>query len=212
MTEVLAFSPEQVCRLTGLTDRQLRYWEDTGFLAPAFRDEVRRSPYARVYSFRDVVALRALAMLRNTHRIPLQQLRKVGKELRKRYDEPWSALTFYLVGKQVFYQEGEAIKRADETGQAVMPFELTRVERDVQAALKRLRERAPEQIGRIDRNRYIADDQYTIAGTRIPTQAIWEFHAAGYSDQEIRRQYPHLAPEDVRAAIDFERERRRKAG
>lgn len=102
MDDVLAFSPEQVCRLTGLTDRQLRYWDETEFFAPAYREEVRRSPYARVYSFRDVVGLRALALLRNKHGIPLQQLRKVSKKLGQSYADPWSTLTFYIVGKRVF--------------------------------------------------------------------------------------------------------------
>lgn len=93
-----------------------------------------------------------------------------------------------------------------------MPFELTRVEHEVRAELKRLRERGAEQIGRIDRNRYIADNQYTLAGTRIPTEAIWEFHEDGYPVDEILRQSPQLTVEDVRAAVDFEQRQRQKAG
>ncbi|MCC7106617.1 MAG: DUF433 domain-containing protein [Chloroflexi bacterium] len=93
-----------------------------------------------------------------------------------------------------------------------MPFELIRVEREVQAGLKQLRERTSEQIGSIDRNRYIADNQYTLAGTRIPTKAIWEYHEDGYPVDEILRQYPHLTAEDVRAAASFEQRRRQKTG
>jgi uncharacterized protein (DUF433 family) len=213
VSEVAAFSPEQVCRLTGLSDRQLRYWDDTEFFSPTFRRHVKRSPYARVYSFRDVVGLRVLAVLRNSHKIPLQTLRKAGAYLREHYDEPWSTLTFYVVGKHLFYrdQHGEAIKRADETGQTLMAVEVARVESDIRARLPELRRRSVEQIGQIDRNRYLADNQYVIAGTRIPTQAIWEFHEAGYADDEILREYSHLTPDDVRAAIDFERHRRQRA-
>jgi uncharacterized protein (DUF433 family) len=213
VSEAGAFSPEQVSRLTGLSDRQLRYWDDTEFFSPAFREGVRRSPYARVYAFRDVVGLRVLAVLRNTYKVPLQTLRKVGAYLRERFDEPWSLLTFYVVGKQVYYQDqkDQAIKRADETGQTVMDVHVARVESDVRARLRELRQRAPEQVGTIERNRYIADNQYVIGGTRIPTRAIWEFDQAGYSVNGILRQYPHLKPEDVRAAIDFERGRRQRA-
>jgi len=216
VNEVAAFSPEQVRRLTGLSDRQLRYWDDTGFFAPTFREGGRHSPYARVYSFRDVVGLRALATLRKDYGIPLQRLRRVGEELHRRYGEPWAALTFYVVGDDVFYQdqEREAIRRADETGQEVMPFELTRVERDVRARVDALRRRSPQQVGKIRRNRYVADDQPVLDGTRIPTAAIWEFHEDGYRVADILRQYPQLTAEDVGAAIDFEaeRRRRRKAG
>jgi uncharacterized protein (DUF433 family) len=44
-----------------------------------------------------------------------------------------------------------------------------------------------------------------------PTEAIWNFHAEGYDTHAIIREYPRLAPEDVRAAIDFESRRQRTA-
>lgn len=148
-------------------------------------------------------------MLRQQYGISLQRLRKVGAELRKRRDEPWSALTFYVVGKDVFAQgqADQAIRRANQTGQQVMPFALERVDSDVRAAVRRLRQRPPEQIGKIARHRYVADDQPVLAGTRVPTGAVWEFHAAGYSIEDIRRQYPQLTSEDVMAALAFERQR-----
>lgn len=214
MSEVLAFSAEHVCRLTGLTSRQLRYWDQTEFFSPEFREEARRSPFARVYSFRDVVGMRAIAEMRLTHQIPLQRLRRVGADLRRRFDQPWSLLTFYIVGKQVFYQEDRhaAIKRADRTGQQVMPFELTRVEGDMRRAIARLRTRAQDQIGRITQNRYVAENRPTLAGTRITTAAVWEFHAGGYSTQTILREYPQLKPADIAAVIAFEEKRLRPAG
>jgi uncharacterized protein (DUF433 family) len=48
---------------------------------------------------------------------------------------------------------------------------------------------------------------WVIAGTRIPTSAVFSFSSDGYSETEIIRQYPTLTPEDVRAAIQFERSR-----
>jgi hypothetical protein len=33
---VSIFSAEQVCRLTGLSARQLRYWDLTGFFSPTY--------------------------------------------------------------------------------------------------------------------------------------------------------------------------------
>ena len=68
-------------RLTGTTKSQLRYWDRTGFFAPAFGDENRRVAFSRIYSFRDIAALGVLNVLRNQHSIPLQQLRKVAERL-----------------------------------------------------------------------------------------------------------------------------------
>lgn len=84
MAELLAFTADHVARLTGLSNRQLRYWDQTGFFAPTHLDEHHRRAFGRIYSFRDVVGLRAISILRKTHKIPLQELRRVGEWLRGR--------------------------------------------------------------------------------------------------------------------------------
>jgi DNA-binding transcriptional MerR regulator len=85
--------------LTGLSARQLRYWDETEFFSPALLDEYKRRAFGRIYSFRDVVGLRTIAILRNLHRIPLQELRRVGAWLKDNHDEPWSRLRFALEGR-----------------------------------------------------------------------------------------------------------------
>jgi uncharacterized protein (DUF433 family) len=209
---VFAFSADQVCRLTSLSNRQLRYWDDTEFFPPAFREEVRNSPYARVYSYRDVVGLRAIAELRKTYGIPLQHLRRVGSYLGERYTEPWAQLTFYVVGRVVFYQEEKwaAIASAEGTGQQFMEFALRRVEGDVNKEIARLRTRDTTQVGRIIQHRFVAQNRPVLDGTRVPTEAIWEFHVAEYPMTRILAEYPQLRAEDVDAAIDFERKRPRR--
>jgi uncharacterized protein (DUF433 family) len=59
MSETLAFTAENVCKLTGLSARQLAYWDATDFFSPELLDEHRRRAFGRLYSFRDVVGLRA---------------------------------------------------------------------------------------------------------------------------------------------------------
>ena len=75
----------------------------------------------------------------------------------------------------------------------------------------RLRERSPGEIGQIVRHRHVSHNAPVLAGTRIRTEAIWNFHSAGYSDADILREYPRLDPDDIQQAICFERERRRIA-
>lgn len=60
---VKILSAEQVCQLTGLSARQLGYWDQTGFFSPTFVGP-SRGAYNRVYSYRDVVGLRAIAVMR----------------------------------------------------------------------------------------------------------------------------------------------------
>lgn len=213
MEDILAFNTWHVCRLTGLTMRQLSYWDRTGFFSPSLGEGTARSYFARVYTFRDVVGLRVLAVMRNKYRVPLQRLRQVGAYLAERYREPWSTLTFYIVGQQVFYQGhyDDAVRSANRIGQTVIDFAVESVASDVRELATAMRKRAEDQVGRVMRHRLIAENQNVLAGTRIPTRAVWEFHQAGYEDDAILREYPSLTIEDIRAALEFESKRADRA-
>ena len=211
MDELLAFSIERVSRLTGLSVRQLRYWDEEGVYSPEYADEDRRQPYSRVYSFQDVVALRTLAQLRK--HVSLQQLRKLGEWLKQHYDKPWSRLRFYVAGRQVFVSDpdtGVLMTRPGQTTSRV--FELEEIAQDTRKQIERLRTRDQEKVGRVVRRRNVMSNTPVIAGTRIPTAVIWDFHEAGYDTQAILREYPQLTFADVEAAISDELQRRKRAG
>lgn len=74
------FRTSEVAKLAGLTQRQLDYWDRTGFLKPSLARAAGRGS-ARFYSFRDVVELRIAKELRDAG-IPLQALRRVVEYLR----------------------------------------------------------------------------------------------------------------------------------
>jgi len=212
LNELYAFTPDQVCRLTSLSRGQLRYWDRTGFFSPTLIDEFRRRTFGRIYSFRDVVGLRTIAILRKEHRVPLQELRRVGEWLHERHEAPWSSLKFALRGRHVvFYEPGSDTPLEPGTGQRVLPIALEPIAHEMRAASQKLRERLPDQIGQVVRNRYVVRNAWVLAGTRIPTKAIWSFHEAGYAIAEIVREYPRLTEDDVRAAIDFEAGKQLKA-
>ena len=109
---IAAFSDEQVERLTSLTKAQLRYWDRTGFFAPKFANENRRRAYSRLYSFKDIVALRTISVLRNQYSVPLQHLRKVAKKLSHLADDLWTTTTLYVLNKKVvFHEPGSGLPR-----------------------------------------------------------------------------------------------------
>jgi uncharacterized protein (DUF433 family) len=175
--EMLAFTSEQVSRLTGLSGQRLCAWARTGILVAAGQGE--RRARSRLYSFRDVIALRALAVLRG--RASETEWRRLARSLERSAEPP-----------------------------SLSTLDLTVVANEVRCAIPNLRERTEAQLGRIERHRFVMRNASVVAGTRIPTSAIWNFHAAGYTTSAIIREYPNLTRRDVTAEIDFERRRHRR--
>jgi uncharacterized protein (DUF433 family) len=157
--------------------------------------------YGRIYSFRDIAALRVISVLRNQYRISLQHLRKVAKALAHLEDEKWTATTLYVVGGEVKFQEpGESAPRG-VNGQYVMGIELNRVYSDTRRDVEDISARAPDEVGKIVQDRRISRNTPVIAGTRIPVAAIRHFAEAGYTIAQILQEYPRLTEKDVEAAL-----------
>ncbi len=213
MAELLAFTADHVCRLTGLSARQLRYWDTTEFFSPTFVDGYRVRSFGRIYAFRDVVGLRTISILRNLHKVPLQELRKVGGWLKRHHDTPWSSLRFALAGRNVvFFDPNTGVPTEPRDGaQTVLSVTLEPIANEMREAASRLRDRDAEQYGKIIRNRFVVHNAWVVSGTRIPTSAIWNFHKAGYVDDDIIKEYPRLTLDDIRAAVNFESNRHKAA-
>jgi uncharacterized protein (DUF433 family) len=207
-TDVRAFSAENVHRLTGLSHAQLRYWDKTGFFNPTYADEIRRSPHSRVYSFRDLVGLRTIAILRNKHHKPLQMLRRVGHLLKGYHDTPWSSLVLFVAGDDVYFQEPQSDLIRDAVGgrQQAIRIDLKTVGEDLRSAANSLRDGTPDEYGLVERRRYVLHNQWIIRGTRIPTSGIFEYHNAGYDTDTILKEFPRLTSQDIQAAIKHEQD------
>ncbi len=198
---IKAFSCADVSRLTGLSPRQLADWDRIGFFRPEHASENRREPFSRLYSFQDVVGLRTLAVLRKTYKISLAHRREVAKELEPLTERPWSEVTLFVLKKSVQFTEPETGQiRGVRDGQYVL-LPLESVADDMRREADRLRARAPDKIGQIERHRNVAHNEWVVAGTRIPLRAIRQFAEAGYDAAEIIREYPSLTEADVRAAL-----------
>lgn len=198
-----AFSEEQVERLTGLTKAQLRYWDKTGFFAPKFADENRRRAYSRLYSFKDVVALRTISILRNQHNVPLQHLRKVAERLSHLKENLWTKTKLFVLNKKVIFQEpGTGRPREVVSGQYVFESILLKtIISETKKSVEKMRERDQSKIGQVERSRFISRNAWVVGGTRIPTASIRRFKEAGYTDAQILKEYPDLTPRDIAAAL-----------
>jgi len=209
MSRILAFTGQQVSRLTGLSPRVLRYWEQTGVYRASYVDDRPRVPFRRIYSFRDVVSLRTLALLRRRYRVKLHDLRRTGAYLRDTYPDrpdPWSELCFGVLNGRVVFRDPDrgAWLTAAPAGQAVLPIDVEAIARETEQDAARFTERRPEDVGTVVRHRYVLGNAWRLAGTRIPTSTVWHFHEDGADTVAIRRAYPDLTDEDVAAAIAHE--------
>jgi uncharacterized protein (DUF433 family) len=208
---IAAFSEEHAVRLTGLTHGQLRSWDRAGFFQPRYAYEDRHAPYSRVYSFQDIVGLRTIAVLMKEHKISLQKLRKVAEELIRRGYDHWADVKLYVVKGQVHFRhpKSDDIEGVWDGQLAMVP--VVDVINDVEARVEQLKKRDESQLGHVERHKFVVRNSSVVAGTRIPTAAIRRFKEAGYSVDQIVKQYPSLTSEDVQAALAHEERLARSA-
>lgn len=209
---IQAFTVRQVQRLTGLTERMLRYWEETGVYAASFIDDRPHVPYRRIYNFRDLVGLRTLELLRNKHKVKLDDLRQTGAFLRQYSDHPWSEITFGVMGRRVVFRFPGAKEwmTAIPAGQTVLSINVEEIAKGAERDAANLGKRSVEDVGRVVRHRHVLGNAWRLAGTRIPTSSVWNLTEAGYDLDAVIDAYPDLRPKDIEAALAHERQTRAK--
>lgn len=196
-----AFSEAQVERLTNLRKGRLRYWERTEFFAPTYLGADRNR--IRVYSFRDIVALRTLEMLRVQNNVPLQHLRKVAERLSRSGLDVWVQTTLWVMNRKVIFQAPGSNKPQEVvSGQYVMDIPLARVVADTESDVREMRRRKEDEIGQVRNVRGIAGGP-VLAGTRIRVASVQRLFEDGFSVKDIQAEYPDLTEEDITAALAY---------
>ena len=218
VTEGLTFTSEQVVKLAGLTPRKLAYWVDTGVVSASV-DRAKGRGRVRLFTFTDLVEIKVAAWLRDL--ISLQLIRKVVDRLKTlhRLEAPLGAVRFGVVefrsgdmvtGYDVVLQMPDGRwESASRDGQLVLELFIPvgELSEALGAGVHELRSRR-DRVGKIERRRGVLGSTPVVAGTRVPTKAIWNLHRSGSTDEEIVDSYPGLDIADVTAAISAERRRR----
>lgn len=199
---VAAFTEAQVERLTGISQRQLRYWATNSFYVPKIIINDPDLPTMRLYSFRDLVCLKVIGAIRNDSKIPFSELKRTKERLAHLGDDLWAKTTLYILGKNVVFDNPETGEKEEaSTGQGVLQIPLKIVTGQMEQAVREMRQRPTDTIGRIEQKRGVAQNQPVISGTRIPVRIIQSLAKDGYSADEIVSQYPSLTSEDITAAL-----------
>lgn len=205
-TVTMAFTTDQVARLAGISRGRLRYWERTETFLPTYVEAPDTGPYRRIYSFQDLVNLRAIARLRVDFDVPLHELRNVTRYLRDHRDVPWSLLAVRVYGNHLVFRDPGSGQwmMAEPMGQLTFEMAFDDVRNESERDARALMRRSVDQHGQIIRNRNVMSNRWVFAGTRIPVAAVLAFHHEGYGRERILAEYPTLVGDDIDAALAFE--------
>jgi DNA-binding transcriptional MerR regulator len=113
------FGGPEVCRIVGITYRQLDYWARTDLLRPSLAD-AQGSGTQRRYSFRDLVALKVIKSLIDGG-LSLQTARKAIDYLRDHLGEDLASASLVIEGSSsVLARTGDDIVDLVRNGQGVL--------------------------------------------------------------------------------------------
>jgi len=97
------FTADQAIRFTGCTAHQLRYWDRISLVKPSVQATGGRPGVRRLYSFRDLIALKVIRSLLEGG-MSLQRVRRAIEYLRKKaaLDEHLSEVKLVTDGRSIF--------------------------------------------------------------------------------------------------------------
>lgn len=138
------FRGPQVCKIVGISYRQLDYWARTGLATPSVQ-AAQGSGSQRLYSFEDLVELKLIKNLLDTG-VSLQKVRQAIDNLRE-LDQDITGVTLVGDGTSVY-----ACKSTDEVvdllrrGQGVFGIAIDPVKAELRGSVSQLR---PEDAGEV---------------------------------------------------------------
>ncbi len=128
------FNSKTVCKITGLSIRQIDYWDKTHFIKPSV-SEASGYGSVRLYSFNDLIQLRVARTLLDKG-VSLQKIRKAIIYLKKHMPEikkPLLEITFLTDGETIFVLTRNDKKIIDtlKSGQLVFSIAVGKIVEDL---------------------------------------------------------------------------------
>jgi DNA-binding transcriptional MerR regulator len=121
--EERGFTAEQASRLSNCTHHQLRYWDRVGLVSPSIQGTGGRPGVRRLYSFRDLVALRVVRSLLDNG-MSLQRVRRAWDYLRREGDmeDHLSDVKLVTDGQTIFHVGSDEGELMDALRQGQLAF------------------------------------------------------------------------------------------
>ncbi|GBD84663.1 hypothetical protein BMS3Abin02_01057 [bacterium BMS3Abin02] len=146
------FTAQQASKLTGCTAHQLRYWDRVSLLEPSLQSTGGRPGVRRLYSFRDLVALRVIKSLLDNG-MSVQRVRRAWGYLRRNggMDRHLAEVKLVTDGQSIFSiaEDDEELLDALRGGQLAFFVAIDSITRSVQDDVSKFeldRERFLEMI------------------------------------------------------------------
>jgi DNA-binding transcriptional MerR regulator len=160
------FTTHQAGKFTGCTSRQLRYWDQIGLVKPTVQGTGGRPGVPRLYSFRDLVALRVVKSLLDGG-MSLQRVRRSWDFLNRKaaMDRHLSEVRLVTDGQSIFKicrRDGEVMDALRE-GQMAFFVAIDDIATGVQTNVRQFEE---------DRDRFVRALREAAAHTQTHPAAV----------------------------------------
>ena len=137
----MAFNTKTVCSITGLSNRQVDYWDRTHFIKPSLK-EASGYGTARLYSFIDLVQLKVAKTLIDKG-VSLQKIRKAITWLKKNFPEvekPLAQMKFLTDGETIFIlaEKDKVILDTLAKGQLVMAIAIGEIIENLKGEVRKI--------------------------------------------------------------------------
>lgn len=150
------FTAQQASKLTSCTPHQLRYWDKVGLVKPTIQSTQGRPGRRRLYSFRDLVALRVVKSLLDNG-MSVQRVRRAWDYLRRTagMDDHLSNVKLVTDGSSIFRvaSDDDELLDALRHGQLAFFVAIGEIARSVQDDVTRFeldRERFLDMLRRVE--------------------------------------------------------------
>ena len=150
------FTAQQACRLTGCTAHQLRYWDRVKLIEPSLQNTGGRPGRRRLYSFRDLVALRVVRSLLDNG-MSVQRVRRAWDYLRRtgNMDTHLAEVKLVTDGQTIFRIASNDAELLDALREGQLAFfvaidEITRTVKEDVSRFELDRERFLEMLRRVE--------------------------------------------------------------
>ncbi|WP_042415716.1 DUF433 domain-containing protein [Streptacidiphilus anmyonensis] len=198
----MSYEPKLAAALSGATLRQLSHWRRAAGVRGAVLVPEISAARPILYSFRDVVALRACVRLRQE--ASLQKIRQALDTLRDGMDEREHLSTYRLVagGDTIYLADPEhAVDLVHRKGNIVIHDMV-----DVLAPFYRGGRMIPDLLEprpHVSINPAVRGGEPVVDGTRIPSAEVAALLRDGVRPEQIADYYPGVSAEAARDAADF---------
>jgi len=137
----MSFNTKTVSTLTGLTQRQIDYWDSTHFVKPSLKEAAGHGS-GRLYSFVDLVQLKVAKTLKDKG-VSLQKIRKSINYLKKNFPDiqkPLAEMRFLTDGDTIFVltKDNKAILDTLRRGQMVFALALGEIIEQLKGEVKNI--------------------------------------------------------------------------